>query len=344
MENFVNAKNGGMALILGTICIAWFYMSRNWKSKQRKILTRSKSIGLLHGGEPALQRLVDFNEASTNPATLDNAKIVLKALLTEEHLDFRKLQSTGAKLEMSGNEAEAVQPLKNAVKKFRKEGKLHEAYEIEMILVETLIYKGDSEQALGCECLKDEDIYDARRPLYKAIIHIMRGDPEREAKECWKEFNNTRGHPTEFSSSAEDPNKPVDSGHRQWKKKMNLPFFDMPYLKELSDDPPRGFEGNQKSDHISSYRDKVMGGLGRKEDLVNSVGKNAPDRADFGPWMMETQKGRRQKIARDMSTHAVNEEGSKTGVPNAGKPKSMTYGSRFTVLNVDNDRMADAQP
>ncbi|KAJ7968942.1 Transmembrane protein [Quillaja saponaria] len=235
MENFVKAKYGGLAVILGTICVAWLYTSRNWKSKQRKILTRSKSIGLLHGGELALQRLVDFNAASTNPATLDYAKIVLKALLTEEHLDFRKLQSTGAKLEMSGNEAEAVQPLKNAVKKFRKEGKLHEAYEIEMILVETLIYKGDSEQALGCECLKHKDIYDARRPLYKAMLHIMRGDPEREANECWKEFNNIWGHSTEFSSSAEGGHHKPITNFNKFEEAVKLLRHDIQEIRKKND-------------------------------------------------------------------------------------------------------------
>ena len=46
-----------------------------------------------------------------------------------------------AKFEMSGNEAKAVQILEEEKIRARKEGKPHEAYEIEMLLVEMLIYK-----------------------------------------------------------------------------------------------------------------------------------------------------------------------------------------------------------
>ena len=42
---------------------------------------------------------------------------------------------------MSGKEAEAVEMLKKAVKDAEKDGKTHEAYELEMLLVEMLIYK-----------------------------------------------------------------------------------------------------------------------------------------------------------------------------------------------------------
>lgn len=42
---------------------------------------------------------------------------------------------------MSGKEAEAVKILDNAITKAQNEGKCHEAYETEMLLVEMLIYK-----------------------------------------------------------------------------------------------------------------------------------------------------------------------------------------------------------
>lgn len=51
------------------------------------------------------------------------------------------LKSTIAKLEMSGKETEAVKILENAITKAQNEGKCHEAYETEMLLVEMLIYK-----------------------------------------------------------------------------------------------------------------------------------------------------------------------------------------------------------
>lgn len=44
------------------------------------------------------------------------------------------------KMEMSGKEAKGVELLKKALEKARKEGKGHEVYEIEMLLVEMLIY------------------------------------------------------------------------------------------------------------------------------------------------------------------------------------------------------------
>ena len=44
------------------------------------------------------------------------------------------------KMEMSGKEAKGVEILKKALDKAKAEGKGHEAYEIEMLLVEMLIY------------------------------------------------------------------------------------------------------------------------------------------------------------------------------------------------------------
>jgi hypothetical protein len=51
------------------------------------------------------------------------------------------MKSAVAKLEMSGKEKEAVRTLEKALKRARKDQKAHEAYEIEMLLVEMLIYK-----------------------------------------------------------------------------------------------------------------------------------------------------------------------------------------------------------
>lgn len=45
---------------------------------------------------------------------------------------------------MSGKEAQAVDILKKATAKARNEGRNHEAYEYEMLLVEMLIYKVSS--------------------------------------------------------------------------------------------------------------------------------------------------------------------------------------------------------
>lgn len=50
-------------------------------------------------------------------------------------------KSTVAKLEMSGKEEVAVGILETELKRAQKEGKAHEAYETEMLLVEMHIYK-----------------------------------------------------------------------------------------------------------------------------------------------------------------------------------------------------------
>ena len=50
-------------------------------------------------------------------------------------------ESTGAKLEMSGKEAVAAEILEAHLKWIKNEGKSHEAYEIEMLLVEMHIYQ-----------------------------------------------------------------------------------------------------------------------------------------------------------------------------------------------------------
>lgn len=64
------------------------------------------------------------------------------------------------KMEMSGKEAKGVELLKKALEKARKEGKGHEAYEIEMLLVEMLIY-------LVCSLISYFYIHDTFSPSLK---------------------------------------------------------------------------------------------------------------------------------------------------------------------------------
>ncbi|KAG6642154.1 hypothetical protein CIPAW_09G123500 [Carya illinoinensis] len=166
---------------------AFTNLHRKGKPKIERLPTRSMAVGALHGGKLALQRLVDYHETHDNAASLHNAETELEDLLKDEQPDLMQLQRTVAKLEMSGKEEESVAILEKAVENAQKEKK-HEAYEIEMLLVEMLIYKGDFEKALNCECLKHEEISDARRPLYKAIIYTMLGNYEKQAKKCWGDF------------------------------------------------------------------------------------------------------------------------------------------------------------
>ncbi|CAL5410121.1 unnamed protein product [Camellia sinensis] len=200
ISQFVTTKTKNVTLldvVVPTILfvigyVVWAFMSGTWRRKSRNpgVLTRSLSMGVLHGGELAVHRLVDYHDARGDGALWEeNVEKQFDDLLDRELPNFKELQRSAGKLEMSGKEDKAVKKLDEAVKKARKEGKSHEAYEFEMLLVEMLIYKGDFEKALQCNCLEDQHITDARRPLYKAIIHILLDDqPKQVAQTHWKEF------------------------------------------------------------------------------------------------------------------------------------------------------------
>ncbi|KAG2689033.1 hypothetical protein I3760_09G121000 [Carya illinoinensis] len=186
-------KYGAMAatatvpiVIFTGVYVAWGYASRAFKNNQ-PVLSKSASIGMLHGGKPALKRLLDYCHTRADAMVLDEATNELKTALGDAYPDFCELKRAVENLEMSGEVGEAVTMLETAFREARKQRKPQAAYEIEMSLVEMLIYKGDFEKALNCECLKDEEITDARRPLYKAIIYITLGNYE-QAKKCWGDF------------------------------------------------------------------------------------------------------------------------------------------------------------
>ncbi|KAL6282633.1 hypothetical protein ACE6H2_013562 [Prunus campanulata] len=193
----VKTKYGAMAtVVFASIYVVGAYISRARKMSKEEDqgpqLTRSMSIAVLHGGQLALQRLFEYHEARADKSSVEVAECELKTHLAEQHPDYKKLQSVIGKLEMSGKEAQAVEILKNATAKARNEGRNHEAYEYEMLLVEMLIYKGDFKEALGRECLRHVEISDARRPLFKAIIHIMLECNENEVTKYWREFNDLK--------------------------------------------------------------------------------------------------------------------------------------------------------
>ncbi|EOA27656.1 hypothetical protein CARUB_v10023803mg [Capsella rubella] len=156
--------------------------------RDQKGLSRSVSVGAIRGGTLALQRLLDLHSYRADTSSLANAEIEFEALLSKEHPDFGMLQRDIVKMEMSGKEAKGVEILKKALEKARKEEKGHEAYEIEMLLVEMLIYLGNMEEATKCKCLEDEVITDARRPLYQTIIHYLRNDPMKQVEETFNKF------------------------------------------------------------------------------------------------------------------------------------------------------------
>ncbi|KAG6778925.1 hypothetical protein POTOM_015288 [Populus tomentosa] len=233
LENFFNSitvrnKYGAMAatatVIFASVYIGWAYAKRSCKKQKKKVhgvFTRSMSVGVLHGGKLALERVIDYHRARTDEASLKAAENELKELLIEEHPDFVKLQSTVAMLEMSGKEAVAVGILEKQLQRARKDGKSHVAYEIEMLLVEMHIYQGEFKKALDCECLSHEEISDARRPLYKAIIYIMLGRPREEVLICWKKFIDFRIRFQSPSSDQSHLNKAV-TNFEEFEKAVKL--------------------------------------------------------------------------------------------------------------------------
>ncbi|CAN8287552.1 unnamed protein product [Cochlearia groenlandica] len=158
------------------------------RGEDQRTFSRSVSMGAIPGGKLALQRLLDLHSYRVDTSSLANAEIEFESLLSKENPDFGLLQRDIVKMEMSGKEEKGVEILKKALEKAIGEGKGHEAYEIEMLLVEMLIYLGKIEEASKCRCLEDEIITDARRPLYKTIIHYIRGDEDKEVEETFNMF------------------------------------------------------------------------------------------------------------------------------------------------------------
>ncbi|KAM5587677.1 hypothetical protein ABKV19_006220 [Rosa sericea] len=187
----MTTKYGAMAsAVFASIFVAgvYFVRERSRRKEEPPKLMRSVSMAVLHGGKLALKRLLDYHGARADKCALNLAECELKTqIFSEKRHDYKKLQLIVAKLEMSGKEAETVEILEKARIKAEKEQKWHEAYETEMFLVEMLIYKGDYEKALKCDCLSHEEISDARRPLYKAIIYIM-SSSKQPAIDQWEKF------------------------------------------------------------------------------------------------------------------------------------------------------------
>ncbi|XP_020577311.1 uncharacterized protein LOC110022610 [Phalaenopsis equestris] len=189
-------------LLFTCICLALAYKTRsraNTALRRRRrddahaesirpVLQRSMSIAVLHGGRLALQRIIAAQEARLSDAKLDQAEVEFQKLLkpVDGRMQFGKLQSVAGKLEMSGKEEVAVALLRKAMEK----AKPHEAHELDMLLVEMLIYKGDYDEALRCPCLYDEGITDARSALYKAVIYSLKDD--KKAEDYYKSFRETR--------------------------------------------------------------------------------------------------------------------------------------------------------
>lgn len=201
----VNTTIAVSFVILG--CLPHFiHVLKNKRPKPNLVRTRSKIIKEVHSGYPALLTLLedDYKHARLNRSVLNNVDTLLKEHLRQEFPNLMHIQQIAAKLEMSAREDDGEIILEDALKNANSNNKPQEAYEIEMLLVEMLIYKGgnsDLEKALKCKCL-NEPLKDARRPLYKAIIYTMQGK-QQEAKKWWDEFTVLRD-PSDFPRSSHD--------------------------------------------------------------------------------------------------------------------------------------------
>nr|XP_010925670.1 uncharacterized protein LOC105048155 [Elaeis guineensis] len=191
-------------LLFACICVALAYGTK--RRRKRVVFHRSVSIAALHGGDMALERILDAQEARVGQDTAENAANEMQKMLDKDPKDisYRALHRLAARLEMSGKEDDAIKMLQKKVQETEKNKHPHEAHELQMLLVEMLIYKGDYQQALSCKCLNDEDISDARGPLYKAIIYSTMGDQQR-ARKCYEKFQEIRSRFHWFDCLEETP-------------------------------------------------------------------------------------------------------------------------------------------
>ncbi|URE23521.1 hypothetical protein MUK42_03460 [Musa troglodytarum] len=174
------------------------------QSRANPALYRSVSLAMLHGGEKAMQRLMDAHEACGDESKVSGALDEMRNELDKDRMDFNKLHAIVPRLEMSGKEKEAITKLQEALQKAKTGQQTHKAYELEMLLVEMLIYEGEYDKALRLACLCSEDVStaDARVPLYQAAIYAMKGETDR-AKERYEKFKDIRKtyHGSKFSSA-----------------------------------------------------------------------------------------------------------------------------------------------
>lgn len=93
----MTTKYGAMAsAVFASIVVAGVYFVRvgTRRKQEPPKLMRSMSIAVLHGGQLALKRLVEYHEARADKcAQLDQAECDLKShLLNKKHPDYKKLQ------------------------------------------------------------------------------------------------------------------------------------------------------------------------------------------------------------------------------------------------------------
>ncbi|XP_072984610.1 uncharacterized protein [Typha latifolia] len=183
-------------IVLTCVCVALAYSWRKRRAGAQppppppplQRLERSKSIAELHDGKLVLDKISEEKKAKQlNDEELKKAAENMKELLDTRPLKFKELKEAATWLEMTGREDEAIEMLRAAWEKAKDEKLPHEARELQMLLAEMLLYKGDYWQALECKCLDEKEFADARGPLIKAIVHYIKKDKD-NAEKCYREF------------------------------------------------------------------------------------------------------------------------------------------------------------
>lgn len=81
-------------VISAAVFVAWSYAKRAFKNNQvnQPVLSKSTSIGMLHGGRLALKRLLDYHHARADATVLNEAINELKTALGDAYPDFWNLK------------------------------------------------------------------------------------------------------------------------------------------------------------------------------------------------------------------------------------------------------------
>ncbi|WOL14156.1 hypothetical protein Cni_G22936 [Canna indica] len=215
------ASPGAGTLIFTSVCLVLAYQHKKKLMRatpqtrpeagqdMRPPLNRSLSVARLIIGQKAIERFQAIYSAADDESSIANdaaeAKEEIRKELQQKNMDFVKLYKQIGIIEMSSkkDQEEAIKALEEALKKANYKddenqvanAHTHVAHELELLLVELLIYKGDYDKALSYPCLIEKDVssVDFRVPFYQAIIHVLKNDTNK-AKNYYDKFKDIRGN------------------------------------------------------------------------------------------------------------------------------------------------------
>ncbi|KAJ8638964.1 hypothetical protein MRB53_015658 [Persea americana] len=143
--------------------------------------SRSLTLEFLRGGSLSVAK-----RARLTPHSLDDAECKFKEILWQRgRVEFKDLEECAWWMEMSRKEDAAVKELSRYI--LKREGGDEHIYEVQMLLVEMLIYQGEYGRARETLEGIQPGPKDSRRPFLLAVIFVLLGK-EDEAKQCWNEF------------------------------------------------------------------------------------------------------------------------------------------------------------